>query len=393
MLESNHREKILIINDDEDVTEITKMILTDKGYETYEALNGIDGIKQAVEKQPDLILLDILMPQMDGYEVCKRLKDDQRTKDIPVIFLSSLTSPQDKIKGLGLGAVDYINNVIDSGELLARVRIHLKITRLTHDLQKTNEELIHKQKSLDADLNAAKMIQKTFLPPTKFQMENIQSASVWVPANALGGDIFNIIPSGEDKIVFYMVDVSGHDVPSALVTISVSQFLLQNNLPPSGLTPPKKMLVALEKEYPLERFDRYFTVFYLVLDTKTGVLTYSGAGHPPAIVLRKNEPLKLLDLGGPLIGLNRSLDFKEGTAALEEGDKVILYTDGVSEMRNIDGHIFGMERLCELLENLKNEPIDSIINQVYHSIQDFGKGFETQDDISIFGFEFHRSHQ
>lgn len=382
------KEKILVINDEEEIRELTQTVLKTKGYETFEANSGTTGIEQALHHKPDLILLDIIMPNMDGYETCQKLKASPITKDIPILFFSSLTSPKDKIKGLELGAVDFINNIADRGEMLARVQTHLHIQSLTQTLKDSNAKLIQKQKNLDDDLHAAAMIQRSFLPPTNFKIPSLQLASIWLPANLLGGDIFNIIKCNQDKVIFYMVDVSGHDVPSALVTVSISQYLHQQNAFSTSLLSPKQMMQELDKEYPMDRFNRYFTIYYIVLDISTGTFSYSCAGHPPAIVLSKNKGFKLLDRGGTIIGLNKALPFEEGIESLNNGDKVILYTDGVTEMKNQNNELYGTERLYALLEKVKNEPVVEIVNAIKTSLDDFGQGVVSQDDISILCFEF-----
>lgn len=384
------KEKILVINDDDGIREIIKTVLERKGYETYEASNGLEGIAQANQTKPDLILLDILMPGMSGFETCKRLKNDPATKEIPVIFLSSLSTPKDKIQGLELGAVDFINNAVDQGELLARVKTHLEIRSLSQALRHSNEELVRKQKSLDDDLHTAAIIQRSFLPSMNFKIGKIQLSALWLPANPLGGDIFNVIQCSNGKVIFYMIDVSGHDVPSALVTISVSEYLHQQNASSKILLSPKEMMVALDKEYPIERFDRYFTIFYLILDLELGNLTYSSAGHPPAIILKKNAGCKLLDLGGTIIGLNRNLPFEERVETLDEGDKVFLYTDGVIEMKNKEEELYGADRLQAFLESVREEPIDKMISALHQSLEVFAQGALPQDDVSIIGFEFQK---
>lgn len=381
-------EKILVINDDDGIREITQFVLQAKGYETLEAESGSMGIEQATQHLPDLILLDIVMPEMDGFETCQKLKSSSITKDIPVLFFSSLTQAKDKIKGLELGAVDFINNIVDHGELIARVQTHLHIQSLTRALQESNQQLMRKQKSLDDDLHAAVAIQRSFLPPANLNMKGIQLASVWMPAHLLGGDIFNVIQRHEGKMVFYMIDVSGHDVPSALVTVSISQYLHLQNAPSMPLLSPQETMQNLEKEYPIERFNRYFTMFYILFDPATGHFSYSSAGHPPAVLLSKEKGLKILERGGTVIGLGGGLTFEEGIEILAPGDKVFLYTDGVTEAKDLGDELYGTERLYPLLEKVKNEPVADIIQAVQTSLNTFGQGVNLEDDTSMMCFEF-----
>lgn len=382
------KEKILIINDDDGIREMAQIILQARGYDTIEASNGSSGIEQAIQHNPNLILLDIMMPEMSGYETCQKLKAIPMTKDIPILFFSSLTDPKSKIKGLEMGAVDFINNVVDQGELIARVQTHLHIQALNKSLMESNEQLTRKQKSLDEDLHAAALIQRSFLPPTNFKIPDIELASIWLPANLLGGDIFNTIQCAQNKVIFYILDVSGHDVPSALVTVSVSQYLHQQNISSHPLLSPKQMMLNLDQEYPLERFNRYFTISYIILDIQNQTFSYSCAGHPPAILLSKNNGLQLLERGGTIIGLNGTIPFEEGEEKLNPGDKFILYTDGVTEMKNINNELYGSERLYALLEKNKDKPVAEIVKIIQDSLNTFAETALPQDDISVMCFEF-----
>lgn len=391
-------EKILIVDDSEDLRRLLSVMLKKLGYNIEEAGDGKEGIKKAHDVAPDLILLDIIMPETDGYEVCKRLKEDDHTKDIPVIFLSAMSEAADKIKGLEMGGVDYITKPFDKGEVIARVQNQLKIRRLTNELIKTNKELTEKQRRLDEDLQAAAGIQQSLLPQKLPMINNLQVAWKFIPSGAIGGDIFNIIRLDDDNIAFYMLDVSGHGVPSALVTVSVSQTLLphmgyvkrerSDQSPNYEIASPREVLKALDAEYPLNRFDKYFTATYLIINTASGRLIYSNAAHPPPVLLHKEGGYELLDKGGTIIGMGGIMPFEEESKYLRDGDKIIIYTDGVIEYKNSSGDDFGEKRLYFLLESLKDLTIERLLNRVMESIDAFGQGTKLQDDLSLVGIEY-----
>lgn len=385
-------ERILVIDDSDDSRELIGRFLDRAGYEVTAATDGQDGLTKAFATDPDLILLDIMMPGMDGYEVCETLKKEARTRDIPVIFLSALGESRDKIRGLEIGGADYITKPFDRGEALARVRSHLKIRRLTKEVMAANRELVEKQQRLDEDLQAAAGIQQSLLPKLLPTTTAFDMAWKYIPSEAIGGDIFNVFPLDGERLAFYMLDVSGHGVPSALVTVSVSQSLQ----PLSGriiknkntFASPGEVLTALDQEYPIERFDKYFTMVYGILDAGEGVLTYSSAGHPPPVLLHEEAPYGLLDKGGPIIGLGGSVPFEEETVSLTEGDKVILYTDGVSECQDAQGAFYGEQRFYQLLENLKKKPIAVMMEEIVKDIGAFLSGLQPQDDITLLGIEY-----
>lgn len=330
----------------------------------------------------------------DILEVPDSLKDD-RFKDNPlaksepgVRFYAGM--PLELKDGLNVGTlcvIDHKPNKLSEEQLKALRYLGWQVTKLL-ELRLKNALLLQKQNALNDDLNAASVIQKSFLPPSQLEYNGFQIVSFWYPAHVLGGDIFNVIKAKE-KIIFYMVDVCGHDVPSALVTVSISQFFYQQ-MNSSTILSPKEIMMVLNEEYPWERFDRFFTIFFLIVDSSTGHFKYSRGGHPPAIILKKNGELKLLDQGGIIIGLKKilkekNLVFEEGEGFLEDGDKVFLYTDGIIELKNQQGEEFGTQRFYALLQSLHKESIDTIIQKIHQALRSFSDYFE--DDVSLIGFE------
>lgn len=381
-------DKILIINDESAVLDLLKIVLSDKGYDTLGVLSGKEGLEAVSKWKPDLILLDIMMPELDGYQVCTELKKIPEIASIPVIFLSSLSDPKDKIKGLEVGGVDFINRVTDKGELLARVNTHLTLSHLTRALKESNEELLQKQKSLNEDLAAAAVIQNTLLPSPQIDISPVRASWQCLPCELVGGDIFNMIRPDQDHLVVYIYDVTGHGVPSAMITVSVSQQISQYAIhAKTSSTPhifsPAEVLNALDVEFPLERFNRFFSMFYMVLNLKTGAMKYSCAGHPPPVLLREGEAYKLLNANGTVVGVHEGGVFEEVDILLRVGDKLILYTDGITEFQNREGNFYGAEPFYKLLESYKSLPIDQMKEEIFGDLKKFGGDIKPLDDVSV----------
>lgn len=381
------KKKILVINDNDSIREIVQFYLEMKDYEVSQASDGQSGIEKTGEIMPDLILLDVMMPDMNGYEVCRRLKKDPKTQEIPILFLSSLSNTNDKIEGLASGGVDFINNTTDQTEILARIETHLKIQELKRDLQASNAELLLKQKALNEDLKAAGFIQQSLLPNKIPSIPNVQVAWVCHPCALVGGDIFNITPLNEERLDVYVLDVSGHGVPSAMITVSMRQYLGQSELLNSFFS-PKEILMNLNREYPFEKFNMFTTIFYMMLNPQNGKFVYSNGGHPAAVYLSGEKTFKLLETTGLIIGVDPQADYMECEEQMKEGDKVILYTDGIIEFRNAQEEFYGSDRFYALLEEIKFHSIQDIIQLISNSLKEFGKGILPQDDISILGIEF-----
>ena len=383
-------DRILIVDDSIDNRQLLLRTLGKAGYEIIEAGEGREGLTLAFELLPELILLDIVMPELDGYQVCEALKKDPRTADIPIIFLSAKTETKDKIKGLEIGGVDYITKPFDRGEVLARVQTQLKIRHLM-------KELLDKQKRLEEDLRAAATIQETLLPTNLPAWPELEVAWKFLPCDLIGGDIFNVVPLDATHLGFYMLDVSGHGVPSAMVTVSVAQLMtphsgyLKRKVPSPPfyeIVSPKEVLKELDKEYPFERFNKFFTIVYLLLNISQKGIIYSSAAHPPPLLLHRDGGLELLDKGGTIIGLNGVVPFEQEERRLQPGDKVIIYTDGVVEYFNLAEEPFGTERLYDLAQRLYKRPISEILDGIYEGLMDFGRHAKIQDDISLLGIEF-----
>lgn len=386
-------ESILIVEDDAFNREYLRLLLAAGAFSVLEAPDGLQALALLENTIPDLILLDVVMPGLDGFAVCRKIKENPRLQDIPVIFLSSRAETQDKILGLETGASDYISKPFDAAEILARVRVHLNLQRVTRELRQANHELLLKQQRIDADLLAAERIQRSLLPKGNPAPGIVDIAWKFLPSHRVGGDIFNMARLDENHLAFYILDVSGHGVHSALIAVSAFQSLLPqggNVLTDNGTVPaaPAQVLAKLDAQFPQDQYEQFFTIFYLLLNTKTGAIRYSAAAHPPGIVLAPDGAITLLDKGGSLIGLGGLVPFEEGSGRLSPGDRVILYTDGLTEYENAAGEFYGSKRLLSRLQGLAAAPLPQLLDDVWEDALAFGAGTEPADDISLLGITF-----
>jgi len=390
-MDSRTQNTVLIVDDNPNNLKVLGTILSKNGFKLTIAQNGKDAIHSSQKRTLDIILLDILMPEMDGFEVCQHLKTNEKTKDIPIIFLSALTQSEDKVKAFKAGGLDYITKPFFEEEVIARVNIHVENNQLLKALSHSNRQLEKKQSLLDDDLKAAAEIQKCLLPKKNLSIKGIDIDWQFNPCSMIGGDIFNIVPLDNTTIAFYIIDVSGHGVPSAMVTVSVSQMLQEN----SGLiknsnneiVSPEKVLQALDDAYPIQRFDKYFTIFYGIMDVSTGKLTYSSAAHPPPIRICSTQKIDTLDKGGTIIGLGGMIPFEKGEIVLNKNDQIIFYTDGVTECRNDSSEFYGDQRLMRLVKSTTNMPVKETIQIIYDDLMHFSENTQPRDDISILGIK------
>lgn len=270
-----------------------------------------------------------------------------------------------------------------------------QLTKAKEDAEATSRELAEKQARLDEDLQAAAGIQRALLPEQMPNRSEIEMLWHFEPSQHIGGDIFEAFMLDRDHLLLYMVDVSGHGVPSALVTVSVHDMLE----PHSGLiidadgniTPPGQVLALLDKQYPLERFDKHFTIAYAVLNLANGELVYSSAAHPPPVLLRPGGNMELLEAGGSLIGLDMGMPFEEGRLILQPGDRLLLYTDGVVEYQNQAGELFGQDKFLDVLTQESGSSMSGIFEALDRELKAFGHGAPPADDVSLLALEYRGS--
>lgn len=323
---------------------------------------------------------------MDGMEVLRRVRAQQTDQPPYIIMLTAKGEKSDIINALGAGANDYLIKPFDTGELLARVEVGRRMVEmqasLLESLQKNNEAI-----------KAAGKIQVSLLPKHFSASDQGKFAWKFKPCDAVGGDIFNIVSLDADHIGLYMLDVAGHGMPSAMISVMVYQLLnplsgilVDHTVDPPHIIEPEAVLSMLDKEFPLMRFKRHFTIVYAVLDLVSKTLTYSNAAHCAPIVIPREKDIKSLTVSGTVIGVN-AFPFGQETVNLAAGDKVVFISDGVIETRNLDNELFGEERLYQTLQNLRSSTIDDLVQGLYTEVMSFAQTQPADDDVSILALE------
>jgi sigma-B regulation protein RsbU (phosphoserine phosphatase) len=259
------------------------------------------------------------------------------------------------------------------------------------DIEQQKIELQIKQNLIEQDLKAAAAIQQSLLPAGAPHIEGIEAAWQFEPCEQIGGDIFNLVELDEDHVGVYMLDVCGHGVPAAFMAVAASQFLRGGRGllgKKTGALPTEKIVQKLDRAFPLERFDSYFSILCVKVNVKAGSLSYSSAGHPPLILLRADGRTELLDQHGPVIGSGSGIPFGHEEKVLLRNDKLLLYTDGIYEGRNLAGDVFGKDRFYEVIEKNRELPIRKLVDAVFATVENFRQGAKPDDDISLLGVEY-----
>ena len=339
------------------------------------ALNGESALQLAERNPPDLVLLDIMMPGLDGYEVCRRLRMMPAMADVPVIFLSSLDEVQNKALGFEAGANDYVTKPFEMLEVQARVRSLLKAKAYSDSVKE----------QLAADLRVAHDIQMGMIPQDFSSLENdfgVELAAALDPAREVGGDLYCAFAADVDRLVLVMGDVSGKGIPASLFMVRASTLV---RLLARQIREPELILAALNDELSAENPSLMFcTMLCAVFDRRTNRVVLANGGHTKPVLLRSGQaPDWAVPALGTALGFDSGLTFQRTELTLEPGDAIVLYTDGVNEAFNPQGELYGNDRLLRDLATSSSSTASGVKTELLHHVRAFADGAPQSDDIAV----------
>jgi len=324
---------ILLVDDNPVNLFVMEKILKSAGYTDCVSLNSafelFDYLQLDVQKPNympvDLILLDIMMPEIDGIEACRRIKDHDRLKDIQVIFVTALEDKNKLAEALDIGGVDYITKPLNKVELLARIRVAL---RLKAELDWHTQH----EKKIQYELDLATHVQRSLLS-TPLHAKNIQIDVSYLPSFNLAGDMYYWHKINDHRYAVILLDMMGHGISASLVCMFISSVLRESI---KQLVDPELVITELNRYMSLLKNEKqdlsyYFTAIYLVVDTENKTIEYANAGHPPGFVLIDEEKIVPLDQGGCAVGFFDEIPVQKSIIPFKKDAQIVLYTDGVLE--------------------------------------------------------------
>lgn len=362
------RSKVLIVDDSRTNLFIVEAILKSE-YETQVANSGPEAL-QLIQSgpSPDLILLDIVMPGMDGYQVCSSLKSDPATTTIPIIFLTGQTELEEEVKGFQLGAVDYITKPVCPSTLLARVHTHLENARLFEEKNRVTE-----------------LLRRSLLPQLSLPHLHVEVGHRFLPSKLLSGDFYDLVELSGDSLGVVMADVAGKGPAAAIQTIR-AKYLMRASAQ-AGLS-PGAILQALNSELYKDEEARNLTAFFAILDLAQRTMVYCSAGHEPALLWQpKENRWNELSSTCPLLGAIDPLEPEERQINLEPGATLLLFTDGVSEARTPAGDFLGVEPVLQVATRCVHGSVQELVDGVYEAVEQFAAG-KFSDDVSLLALRF-----
>lgn len=384
--------KVLVADDEQVTSHLLQSYLKQWNFEVIAVKNGQEAL-EVIQNQADvqLAILDWMMPEMDGLEACKRIREQVTGRSIYLILLTSRNLKQELVQAFAQGIDDYMSKPFNKEELKARLNVGERSIRLSNRLQ---EQILKEKQTVEEmrlQLITAARVQESLLPPESLQFGPLSVTRYYQPCDEIGGDTVNFFALDDHTVVCYIADISGHGVGSALLSVAL---LNQLALGPTQrawsagdkkhlLSRPREVLNQLSRHYSgfLEQTYQFFTILYAVIDLKNNLLTFAKAGHPAPFLIREGQVLELLSNNQSPIGLFE-IEYQEHCIPLQAGDRLMFFTDGLTEASNADDQQFGGAELGKTL-GLPLAPHANYIEKLVESVRKWNGRGVVHDDLSL----------
>lgn len=379
------------------------IFLASSAREAYEYIGIAESPKKSVI---DLILMDIMMPEISGIEAIREIRGHAEYQDVPIVVVSARSETQDLVEAFDAGAVDYITKPIKELELIARVRSMLRLKSetdhrklhedeletLAAELEEKNRRLLQVLEELHEDMEAAGNMQRSMLPDKRVSIPGLNFSWYYETSENIGGDLLNIMPLNNDMAALFILDVSGHGIQSAMLAVTVHRMLSAwegansiLRMPDGTPRSPAEVANELNSEFMLDKNNfQYFTMIYGLIDLKKHTLTYCRAGHTPLLLQSRDGLVIVCKEGNVPVGLTDDCKYEEFTLRLAPNDRVILYSDGITEARREGSkEFFGDENFMQLLRKTRDLPVDQAVQAVVGDFKNWLAGTSPSDDITL----------
>lgn len=371
---------ILVVDDIEDNVFLLTMILEKLGHKVFPAYGGQSALDTARVERLDLVILDVMMPEMSGLEVATRLKASEATRHIPIILLTAKRGDvKDIVEGLAAGANEYLTKPFHETELVARVNSMLHMKALY-------DEVASAKAIMTEELKMAQAVQESLLPKIIPYPDQIRFFAHYEAASSLGGDFYDVLDYGNGRVGFVMADVSGHG-PSAALIVSMVKAIL-HSLTGADISPRDalaRLNLSLLKMIPEERF---VTIFLGALELATGELVYVRAGHPhPLVIVKQTGEVARLEGDGDIVGMFDVIELDQNNIWLEKGDRLLAYSDGLLDASGDSGQQYGLANLLKTVEASVNLSGQEMMDNIIRDVRGFTGGAALEDDMALFILE------
>lgn len=393
-------QHVLIVEDSRLYRRLLSGMLAQWGYKVSEAENGLAAL-QILKSQPvSLVISDWEMPEMDGLTLCREIRSRQIGHYIYVILLTARENPDDLTLGFDAGADDFLSKPVEQSELRARLHAGARILSLEATLAARNARLSEALRQIEQDLEVAARIQQSVLPAHQQRYRDYFSDWLFLPSAWVSGDIFNVFPL-DNHLGFYCVDVSGHGVGAAMMSLAVARQFLHGRAVERFLftaddevASPAEVVRILNGRFCSDEVEivSYFTMIYGVIDLDTGEGKLCQAGHPTPFIVSPDGEVRAVGSGGAPVGLMPDLSWTDVDFTLAAGERLCLFSDGITECENLAGEQFGPQRLQEALRHGAALGLNDLLAQFARHLIHWRSGENQEqptmaDDVSLLVIE------
>jgi serine phosphatase RsbU (regulator of sigma subunit) len=371
--------RIVLIDDNANDVAVTRRFLERRGFDVVPATSGEEGLRLAIQVNPDAIVVDYRMPVMDGFEVTRRVKSHEQLHTIPVLMLTGADTPQHVVDGLGAGADDFVTKGSDAEVLFARLGALLRVKEYQDELRRVNQQM-------SRDLQIARRVQEALVPPSTFTAPRIQVRAAYIPSETLSGDFYDYFVQ-DDLMYLFVADVSGHGLPAAILVSLLKSYLHTEAAAHDSLATFMSHLNDFLFTVSLPA--QYATAQLLRIDSD-GSLVYANAAHPAFLLHRSQERrTDVVEQPGHLLGAMPKMEYEECRTTISSGDTLFVYTDGLTDRRTSSGEFYSIDRVARLLEKSGDDDLGEVYDRIYADICSFATTEEFKDDIAFVVTRFH----
>jgi serine phosphatase RsbU (regulator of sigma subunit) len=385
----------LVVDDDPLNVELLCAYLEREGYRTTTAASGEEALDLIDTANPDIVFLDVMMPGMSGFDACVGLKRRVQPRFVPIVLVTALSALEDRVRGLEAGADEFLSKPVDRSELLARARSLVRLKRSVEateaahqEIQRLNEQLEAENLRMRAELDVARQLQAMVLPRPA-ELAVVQPLSIVAsmqPALEVGGDYYDVLLESNGKLKIGIGDVTGHGLESGVLMLMVQTAV--RTLMTAGEQDSTRFLSLVNRVIwsNLQRLGSQKDLTLALLDYEDGRLRISGQ-HESVLLVRSGEPVEVVDtilLGFPVGLVEDITEFVSYVdLQLEDGDVVVLYSDGIVEAGDPRGEMYGIDRLCAILHAHRDEEADAIKVAILSDLSAFIGARPVRDDITV----------
>ncbi|HON77434.1 MAG TPA: SpoIIE family protein phosphatase, partial [Spirochaetota bacterium] len=365
---------ILAVDDEPINLQVLENLLSGKRYRFHKAVNGHEALEfYNNHQETDLILLDVMMPRMSGYEVCKTLRKQKKIYELPILMLTAKNQVHDIVTGFKSGANDYLQKPFDRNELMARIDTLLTLKSAVSSQQKYI--------SLQKELEIARDLQVSTLPECIPEIQGLDINLSYYPMKSVSGDFYDFNHIDDTTLGIIISDASGHGIPAAIIAGMMKiAFSIQKNL----RTEPAAMLPAINTIFGNNFKNQLMSAGYIVIDMKSNTLQYASAGHPPLFIYRrKTGTIIELSPSGRIMGWMDDIGSELLTETIEPGDRVIAYTDGITELMNREGELFGENRFLDHIGKTADLAGKDFLESMFSYMASWSGSTEGSDDMTL----------